>query len=68
MTTNAARHHPWKIELLMETRIDEKQASLMEGIQNAVQKLSAVNQSLILLTKLENQEYPVKEKMNFSHL
>ena len=56
-----------KLELLMETRIDEKQASLIEGIQNAVQKLSAVNQSLILLTKLENQEYPVKEKMNFSH-
>ena len=56
-----------KLELLMETSIDEKQASLIEGIQNAVQKLSAVNQSLILLTKLENQEYPVKEKMNFSH-
>ena len=56
-----------KLELLMQTRIDEKQASLIEGIQNAVQKLSAVNQSLILLTKLENQEYPVKEKMNFSH-
>ena len=56
-----------KLELLLETRIDEKQASLIEGIQNAVQKLSAVNQSLILLTKLENQEYPVKEKMNFSH-
>src|SRR5688572_3991556 len=55
-----------KLELLLETRIDEKQASLIEGIQNAVQKLSAVNQSLILLTKLENQEYPVKEKLNFS--
>ncbi|HEX6224940.1 MAG TPA: HAMP domain-containing sensor histidine kinase, partial [Chryseolinea sp.] len=56
-----------KLELLLETRIDEKQASLIEGIQNAVQKLSSVNQSLILLTKLENQEYPVKEKMDFSH-
>ena len=55
-----------KLELLLETRIDEKQASLIEGIQNAVQKLSSVNQSLILLTKLENQEYPVKEKLNFS--
>ena len=55
-----------KLELLLETRIDERQASLIEGIQNAVQKLSSVNQSLILLTKLENQEYPVKEKMDFS--
>jgi signal transduction histidine kinase len=56
-----------KLELLLETHIDEKQASLIEGIQNAVQKLSSVNQSLILLTKLENQEYPVKEKMDFSN-
>jgi signal transduction histidine kinase len=56
-----------KLELLLETHIDEKQASLIEGIQNAVQKLSSINQSLVLLTKLENQEYPVKEKMDVSN-
>jgi signal transduction histidine kinase len=55
-----------KLELLLETHINEKQASLIEGIQNAVQKLSSINQSLVLLTKLENQEYPVKEKMDVS--
>ena len=55
-----------KLELLLETNIDENQAALIEGIQNAIQKLSSVNQSLILLTKLENQEYQVNHKMHFS--
>jgi len=55
-----------KLELLLETNIDSKQAALMEGIQNAVQKLSSINQSLILLTKLENQEYQVIQKIDFS--
>jgi signal transduction histidine kinase len=57
-----------KLELLLETPIDEKQAALIEGIQNAVQKLSSINQSLILLTRLENQEYPVDNKINFTLL
>ncbi len=55
-----------KLELLLDTDINEKQASLIEGIHNAVQKLTSVNQSLILLTRLENQEYPVNQKINFS--
>lgn len=55
-----------KLELLLDTKIDEKQASLIEGIHNAIQKLSSINQSLILLTKLENQEYPTNQKINFS--
>jgi signal transduction histidine kinase len=54
------------LELLLDTSIDEKQASLIEGIHNAVQKLTSVNQSLILLTRLENQEYPVNDKINFT--
>jgi signal transduction histidine kinase len=57
-----------KLDLLLETNIDERQASLIESIQNSVQKLSSVNQSLILLTKLENQEYPVSYKIDFSTL
>ena len=57
-----------KLELLLETNIDERQATLIEGIQDAVQKLSSVNQSLILLTRLENQEYHQHERINFSEL
>jgi signal transduction histidine kinase len=56
-----------KLELLMETNISEDQASFILSIQNAVQKLSAVNQSLSLLTRLENQEY-LPQKFNFTQL
>jgi signal transduction histidine kinase len=55
-----------KLELLMETPINEQQASFISGIQNAVQKLSSLNHSLILLTKLENQEYDVTQRVDFS--
>lgn len=57
-----------KLELLMDTNIDERQASLIEGIQDAVQKLASVNQSLILLTRLENQEYHLNHKINFTEV
>lgn len=57
-----------KLELLLDTNIDERQASLIEGIQNAVQKLASVNQSLILLTRLENQEYHLNHKINFTEV
>lgn len=57
-----------KLELLLDTKIDEKQASLIDDIHNAIHKLSSINQSLILLTKLENQEYATNQKINFSVL
>jgi signal transduction histidine kinase len=46
-----------KLELLMETDIDDKQAGLILAAHNAVEKLAKTNQALTLLTKLENQEY-----------
>lgn len=57
-----------KLELLLETNIDERQALLISGIQEAVQKLSTVNQSLILLTRLENQEYHQHQLIHFSEV
>jgi signal transduction histidine kinase len=57
-----------KLELLMETNINHDQARLILSAQNAVQKLSAINQSLTLLTKLENQEYDGRQQVNFSEL
>lgn len=57
-----------KLELLLETDIDEHQAALIESVQNSAQKLSAINQSLALLTKLENQEYQMNQKIDFSAL
>ncbi|RXK60580.1 HAMP domain-containing histidine kinase [Lacibacter luteus] len=46
-----------KLELLTGTNIDETQAALMADMQNAIEKLSRINRSLTLLTKLENHEF-----------
>lgn len=54
-----------KIELLSETNIDGIQAALIGDMQNAIEKLSHINRSLILLTKLENQEFKVSESIKF---
>jgi two-component system sensor histidine kinase QseC len=46
-----------KLELLAETGIDEPQAKLIEEMQIAIEKLSRINRSLTLLTKLDNLEF-----------
>lgn len=55
-----------KLELLMGTEINEEQAAYINTIQESIQKLSSVNHSLLLLTKLENQEYSTTQRINFS--
>lgn len=52
-----------KLDLLAETGIHEEQAGLITDMQNAVEKLSKINHSLTLLTRLENLEYESKEKV-----
>jgi signal transduction histidine kinase len=54
-----------KLELLSETNIEEDQAMLIGDMQNAIEKLSKINRSLTLLTKLENNEYAVSENIRF---
>lgn len=54
-----------KLELLSETNIEEDQAELIGDMQNAIEKLSKINRSLVLLTKLENNEYTVSENIRF---
>ncbi|RFS19978.1 sensor histidine kinase [Chitinophaga silvatica] len=54
-----------KLELLSETNIDGTQAALIGDMQNAIEKLSHINRSLLLLTKLENQEYKAYETIKF---
>jgi len=55
-----------KLELLAETDIQSNQAALIGDMQNAIAKLSRINHSLLLLTKLENQEYEATENISFS--
>lgn len=47
-----------KLELLLQTEITDDQLKLIASANEAVDKLAKTNQSLILLTKLDNQEYP----------
>ncbi|HYG40729.1 MAG TPA: HAMP domain-containing sensor histidine kinase [Cytophagales bacterium] len=56
-----------KLELLMETGITEEQAAFISSIHNEIKKLSQINQSLTLLTKLENHEYEA-HPINLSNL
>jgi signal transduction histidine kinase len=55
-----------KLELLLESDISDEQARLISSAHEAVERLSKTNQSLTLLTKLENQEYEVVESINLS--
>ena len=52
-----------KLELLMQSPISDEQAGLILSSLNALDKLNKTNQSLILLTKLENQEYESIEEI-----
>lgn len=54
-----------KIELLAETDINENQAILLTDIQNSIDKLSRINRSLILLTKLNNNEFLTNKELKF---
>ncbi|PRB06696.1 hypothetical protein CQ046_00965 [Chryseobacterium sp. MYb7] len=54
-----------KIELLAETEINESQAILLTDIQNSIDKLSRINRSLILLTKLNNNEFLTNKELKF---
>jgi signal transduction histidine kinase len=55
-----------KLELLMETEINDQQAGLILAAHDAVEKLAKTNQALTLLTKLENQEYKSTNLINLS--
>ncbi|HEY0653087.1 MAG TPA: HAMP domain-containing sensor histidine kinase [Chryseosolibacter sp.] len=49
-----------KLELLMQSEVSDEQFKLIASANEAVDKLARTNQSLILLTKLDNQEYPAQ--------
>jgi signal transduction histidine kinase len=57
-----------KLELLLESPISDEQAGLIMSAHESVEKLSRINQSLTLLTKLENQEYEQASPINISIL
>jgi two-component system sensor histidine kinase QseC len=55
-----------KLELLADTDIQGDQAILIGEMQHAIEKMARINYSLLLLTKLENQEYEATENLSFA--
>ena len=58
-----------KTELLAQMEnLDESQINLIQGIYEAASRLSRLNQSLLLLTKIENRQFKITEKIHFSDI
>jgi signal transduction histidine kinase len=49
--------YPKRNSLFQHQDLDEKQATHLQEIQNASQRLSRLNKSLLLLTKIENRQF-----------
>jgi signal transduction histidine kinase len=56
-----------KIELLLQSEhLEESHINIIKSLNDAASRLSRLNQSLLLLTKIENRQFDNKEKINFS--
>ncbi len=54
--------------LLQDTEGNEKMIRQLLVIEDAIQKLSKLNQSLLLLTKLENRQFPLTETVQINDI
>jgi len=58
-----------KLELLVETPgLSEEQIALIQSTQQSLGKLSKMGEALLLLTKIENQEFATMQRTNFSNV
>lgn len=55
-----------KLEMLLESPIDDQQGNQILSALSAIERLSKINHSLTLLNKLENQEFSVPETVDMS--
>lgn len=55
-----------KLELLMESSINEEQGNLILSALNSIERLSKINHSLTLLNKLENQEFSALQPIDIT--
>lgn len=55
-----------KLELLMDSPIDDKQALLIESAHRANEKITRIVGSLAVLARLENQEFAFAEEIDLS--
>ena len=54
--------------LLQQSELKEEAIKNILGIEDSIQKLTRLNQSLLLLTKLENTQFALNEEVNISEL
>ncbi|MEO6838472.1 MAG: HAMP domain-containing sensor histidine kinase [Ginsengibacter sp.] len=58
-----------KMELLAQSEnLGESQITIIQSINDAASRLSRMNQSLLLLTKIENRQFENTERIDFSHI
>jgi len=58
-----------KLELLMQTKpLNEEQAALITDLANASKRMARLNKSLILLTKIENNQFLEKETISVKEI
>jgi len=58
-----------KVELLLQSsKLTKDQINLLQSIYQAGQKLSKLNKTLLLLAKVENQQFSVKEDVSLKSL
>jgi signal transduction histidine kinase len=56
-----------KLELLIQAEnLTETQMMLIQDIYDTLNRLSRINQALLLIAKIENKQYPVKEDMDIA--
>jgi len=56
-----------KVELLMQTTpLDEEQAQLISELSDASKRMSRLNQSLVLLTRIENKQFIKEEQVSLT--
>jgi two-component system, OmpR family, sensor kinase len=53
-----------KIEMMFQNPMEEKQSQNLDQIYNAAERLSSINQTLLMLAKIENQQFAVTIKVN----
>ncbi len=58
-----------KIELLTQSeKLDADQLALIQSMQTSTIRLSNLNKSLILLSKIDNNQFPKKERVNITEI
>lgn len=54
--------------LIQDEQLSQHQSEMIQGAYNAVQRLARLNQSMLLLSKIENNGFAETEQINFQQL